>query len=103
MPGLNDVKKMWRVLLFLILKTNIFFPRILASSFFKKLTEFVIKSFPKSPNPKNRIKGYQKRIFGTEKKKKTEAVKNEFKKGEKKNCQLTSVQTAVYFAAYYKK
>jgi len=42
----------------------------------------VIKFFPKSPNPKNRIKGYQKRIFGTKKKKRP--VKNEFKKGEKK-------------------
>jgi len=47
----------------------------------------VIKSFPKSPNPKNRIKGYQKRYFGTQKKKKKkEAVKNEFKKGEKKTA-----------------
>ncbi len=56
----------------------------------------MIKSFPESPNPRNRIKGYQKRISGTQIK---EAVKNEFKKG-KKNCKLTSVQTAVYCAAY---
>jgi hypothetical protein len=59
----------------------------------------VIKSFQKSPNPKNRIKCYQKRFFGTQKK--TEAIKNDFEKGEK-NWKLTSVQPAENCAAYYK-